>query len=128
MTRMKMESVKLQTTSTVRQLEEYIRHAANSVNGNMQRISRKERLSDFSTRAAVEVTLYGKVGLLGGLKHLRLGSASDTWGVQIFVYDLGQERRIELIALGEGVGSRLFGAKNFNASKEKMNDIADILV
>lgn len=68
-----------------------------------------------------------EISVVGSGKSLLGGS----WAVQAFVTDTGPVRQIELIALGDSAGSRVFnGAKNtlsLGKSNEKLSEIVSDL-
>lgn len=47
----------------------------------------------------IEVLMSGKATFVDAFKHF--GAGMSGWGVQVIVYDLGNKRHVELVAVGE---------------------------
>lgn len=50
-------------------------------------------------QASIEVLMWGKATMKDAFRHF--GSGKSEWGVQVYVYDLGNYRHVELVTLGE---------------------------
>lgn len=62
-----------------------------------------DALSDFDEKADIAVCLKGDLGFFGELRYLRFNSAKDVWEFHIYVDDLGTERRVATVAIGENL-------------------------
>ena len=127
MAKLQTESAEFKTQKSLQELTQILRRAANQLDAQVQAIRDDDPLGGFDLQPNLAVALSGKIGFLGGLKHFRNGSAHDTWGVQVYVYDKGVERQVELIAVGETGMFRELGALNLAASKERLETILSML-
>lgn len=125
---MKTDSVSFSTTQSVDWIADTLRMLANQLNASVDRIA-QDNFGGYGTAPGeIEVVMWGHVGLIGGLKHFRPGSANNDWGVQVYVFDQGSRRDIELVALGESAWTiSSVGVLNLGASKEKRDIIAQAL-
>lgn len=100
--------------------------------------------ADGGPRPVIAVLMAGKASFGDAFKHFGVGKSE--WGVQVVVYDLGNERHVEMVTLGESgmkqafkaygaTGGRLFsgyGAMsnayfNIRHSKDHRDQIAQML-
>ena len=67
------------------------------------------------------------VGMTGSVSPLGIGTAS--WGIEIYVSDLGNYREVEMIALGDGIMQKMSGDVYFDmrCGKKRRDAIADML-
>ncbi|KQP95964.1 hypothetical protein ASG06_17890 [Rathayibacter sp. Leaf185] len=115
---MKTESSIFETEKTVQVLGRTLQDAlARAKAGSIAPVqSTSGALSQFDEKAAIEVVAQGR-GLVGG-----------SWAVQVFVWDAGQKRTVELVALGDsGMARVMDGYRNsisMQASLKKRDEIA----
>ena len=131
MSKMNADAVELTSQLSLQQIVNGLRQAANDLRADVEEVE-SDALDKFSASPDVQVVFSGAVGFLGGLKHFRPGSANNSWAVQVYVTDLGSQRHIELIALGEsvfagGLGNGM-GVLNMGASIEKRDALANYIV
>lgn len=131
MSRMKTDAIEFVTTKTLSEVVDCLRRCAYECKAQVDDIE-SNSLDNFGGQPDIQVVFSGHVSLIGSLKHFRPGSAHNSWGVQIFVTDLGAQRHVEMIALGEGVfagglgnGS---GVLNLGVSIDNRDKIAACLV
>ena len=102
---MKTEAIEFDTMKDVNQIVNILR----SQKGQIEKLEDDPFAgADGSIQPVVAVILYGKASLGDAFKHF--GAGKSEWGVQIYVYDLGTKRHIELIALGESAMKSAFSA------------------
>lgn len=121
--KLKTDTIEFDTQKDINQ----IANALRSFGGDIEKID--DDPIAVGPRADIAVVLSGRVGFIGGFKHFRPGASHNSWGVQVFVHDLGNRRHIELIALGEtSFNSKTpYGLLNLGASKEKRDALAQTL-
>lgn len=140
MAQTKTDSITFKTQKTLGQLADALRQAAQQLKASdLIKIEDDDPLAGIGQDADqpdIAVALSGKVGFAGGLKHFRAGAANNIWGVQVYVYDLGNERAVELVALGQSVftdawrgrGWNGAGVLNLGASKEKRDQLVQMML
>lgn len=128
---LKTDAIEFDTQKTVQQITGVLR----SVKCQMQKLEDDPLAgSDGSPQPVLALLMTGKVGFFEMFKHLS-GSAHSEWGVQIIVYDLGNKRHIDMVALGESaIGASWRGYVTGNHqhldirfSKDKRDQIAQML-
>lgn len=128
---LKTDAIEFDTQKTVQQITGVLR----SVKCQMQKLEDDPLAgSDGSPQPVVALLMTGKVGFFEKFKHL-FNSAASEWGVQIIVYDLGNKRHIEMVALGEstmGASWRGYVTGNhqhldIRFSKDQRDQIAQML-
>lgn len=128
-TSVRSDAIEFDTQKTVQQITGALR----SIKCQMDRLNNDDPLAtaDGGPHPVIAVLMVGNDTLLGvGAKE---------WGVQAIVYELGNKRHVELIALGEsgmGAGWRAYASGDnsmakycdMNKSKKKRDEIAQMLV
>lgn len=84
-------------------------------------------LNTEGTKYYIAKRLYEKVSIIESFQGYRGGSIHDYWGVQIYIYDYNDFRRIYLFAEGEPMSFWGKGALNIKISKKKLNEIYEML-
>ena len=125
------ESIQFDTKKTVQEIANVLR----SYRGNMEKLD-SDPLAGIGGGAAeaIAVVIWDEVRGLGEmLRHPASKGAS--WAVQVYVYDRGEARHIELVALGKSSGSMwLSGAigrgnrsYHLGFSKDHRDELAKLL-
>lgn len=128
MGKLKTERAEFKTSKSVQEIANILRQASYQMKADVEQIGNNDPLGGFGEQPDLAVAFSGRLGLLGGLKHFRGNAANDIWGVQIYVYDTGNERGVELVALGEGSALGMFGGGlNLGASREHMEKLLNML-
>ncbi len=102
MGKLRTESAEFKTSKSLQEIADTLRRASYEMKAEVEQIGNNDPLGGFGNQPDLAVAFCGRLGLIGGVKHFRLNCAYDIWGVQIFVYDMGNERGVELVARGEG--------------------------
>ena len=89
---MKSDSVQFNTRKTLQQIIQVL----NSFKCEIQSIQPDPFAQD---KADIEVVMIGMATMADAAKQFGAGKAQ--WGVQVYVYDMGKYRSVELVALGE---------------------------
>jgi len=128
MAKLKTERAEFKTSKSVQEIADILRQASYQMNAQVEQIGNNDPLGGFGEQPDLAVVFSGRLGFFGSFKHHRGNSALDIWGVQIYVYDRGNERGVELVALGEGgaFGVR-GGGLNLGASREHMETLLSML-
>lgn len=98
---MKTDSIEFDTQKTVQQITGILR----SVKCNMEQLNDDPLAgADGGPRPVIAILMAGKASFADAFRHF--GAGKSEWGVQVVVYDLGNKRHIEMVALGEsGMGA-----------------------
>lgn len=117
MSGMKTEHMNFRTRKTMDQIREGIRRAAAAERADLLALDGDPLGGVNQPEIAV---------LLDGVHPL---NRSRRWGVQVYVTELGQERGVELVALGEGTWARALhqGGYSLGLSKKRWEKIAGCL-
>lgn len=126
MGKLRTESAEFKTSKSLQEIADILRRASYEMKAEVEQIGNNDPLGGFGNQPDLAVAFCGRLGLFGSFKHYRLNSSNDIWGVQIFVYEMGNERGVELVALGESA-SMFNGALNLGASKEHMEKLLSML-
>ena len=138
---MKTDAIEFDTQKTVQQITSVLR----SVKCTMERLEDDPLAGiDGEPSPVIAVLMAGKASFADALKHP--GSGKSEWGVQVYVYDLGNKCHVEMVALGESgmkqafraygaTGGRLFSGYaslanayfNIHHSKDYRDQIAQML-
>jgi len=125
---MKSELIEFDTLKTIQQITGALR----SFNCSMSKLEDDDPLAsvDGTPQPAIAILMHGKASVSDAFKHY--GAGMSEWGVQVIVYELGNKRHVELIALGEsGMGSAMAGYGNnyvnIRHSKDYRDRIAQML-
>ena len=89
---MKSDSVQFNTRMTLQQIVQVL----NSYKCQIQSIQSDPFAQD---KADIEVVMVGMATMADAAMHV--GAGKSQWGVQVYVYDMGKYRSVELVALGE---------------------------
>lgn len=128
---LKTDAIEFDTQKTVQQITNVLR----SVKCQMQKLEDDPLAgSDGSPQPVIALLMTGRVGFFEMFKHFVNGANSE-WGVQIIVYDLGNKRHVEMVALGEsamGASWRGYVTGNhqhldIRFSKDQRDQIAQML-
>ena len=89
------DQIEFDTQKTVQQIIDALR----SFNCSIEELT-SDPLSSYETEEAadIEVLLTGGGGFIDAIRHFWVGHAS--WGVQVYVYELGNKRHVTLVAAG----------------------------
>ena len=89
------DQIEFDTQKTVSEIIDALR----SFNCSIEELT-DDPLSSYEAKQAadIEVLLTGGGGFLDGIRHYGVGHAR--WGVQVYVYELGNKRHITLVAVG----------------------------
>lgn len=117
---MKTAERNLRTELSVRELGQCLNDATSRLKASVTKIHDSTNpLDSFDRTADIAVAVQGK------------GKLSSAWAVQIYVYDEGDHRKIELIALGDsGFQRAMMGVQSsvsLSKSMEKMDTIVSFL-
>ncbi len=115
-TDMKTDAIEFDTLKTVQQITSALR----SVKCQMERLN-DDPLADVDggPHPVIAVLMTGRASFSDAFKHY--GAGRSEWGVQVIVYDLGNKRHVELIALGEsamGASWRAYAAGNSSMANQ----------
>ncbi len=124
---LKSESAKFKSSKSVKELTQLLRSAQGELQAQIDRIEDDDPLAGDDEKAALAVLFEGNVGRFEEIKYGRGGASFDLWAVQVFIYELGVERVIELVALGEQGLMVPPGAYILKASVNRMNRLIEIL-
>lgn len=102
---MKTDAIEFDTQKTVQQITGVLR----SVKCTMERLEDDPLAgADGGPRPVIAVLMAGKASFADAFKHF--GAGKSEWGVQVVVYDLGNKRHVEMVALGESGLKQAFSA------------------
>lgn len=118
-TDMKTDAIEFDTQKTVQQITSALR----TLQCQMNRLNDDPLAdADGGPRPVIAVLMAGRASFSDAFKHY--GAGRSEWGVQVIVYDLGNKRHIELIALGEsGMGAswRAYASGNSSLANQYFN-------
>jgi len=92
---MKTEPIKFTTKKTVKEISNALRNICSEIKATTERIESADVFGVNEQKSDIGVLAHGKTAFPMGVP----------WGVQIYVYDKGIERKVELIALDNGFTS-----------------------
>ena len=124
----KVDSIEFSTSKDLQQISLDLRGIANQLRADVDAIE-DDPIPDFGPKPEISVVLSARLGMkLFG----NGGSPNNYWAVQVYVTDLGEERHIELVAIGEsatvGIMSQgRIGRAVMSQSVKFRNRIADVL-
>lgn len=120
---MKSDSKEFYTRMTVPEIASVLR----SFKCNIQSLTQDALSSAVGeTRGDIEVLMHGKASFLDAAKHA--GAGKSEWAVQVYVYDLGDVRQVELVALGESALASAANAYSFTGGKNGYVQMANMYV
>lgn len=103
---MKTDAIEFDTQQTVQQITSVLR----SVKCTMERLEDDPLAgADGGPRPVIAILMAGKATMADAFKSF--GAGKSEWGVQVVVYDLGNKRHVEMIALGESGLKQAFAAQ-----------------
>lgn len=123
----KTETAEFKTKKSLRDITQIIRQMASQFKANVQPLNDDDPLGGFDEHADLEVVLSGNIGYFEAYKHFRMGAANDIWAVQVYVTDMGDQRDVQLIAMGESNLLGYAGALNLGASRDRMEKLINAL-
>ena len=92
---MKNDAVEFDTSKSLSEISK----ALNSFKCEVTQIEKKSLEQYQGTYPKIAVVMVGRATMKDAFQHF--GTGKSEWGVQVFIYDLGRVRHVELIALGE---------------------------
>lgn len=125
----KSESITFKTQKSTQELSQLLRQAANQMKARVEPVINDDPLGRYDAQPALSVVLSRRLGFFLNLKYVA-GSPNLVWAVQVYVYEVGAEREVELVALGSTLGSTILSQGwgfHLRASRDHMEMLLGIL-
>ena len=122
MSSMKTDSVFFTTNQSIQELTNRLRQATRAIKGEVSQLN-NDALADVPPEERLAVLISGH-NFMGGQR---------LWGVQVFFYELRSQRAVELVAVGDKMGTAILssyyadGYYQFGDSKKRRDRICAIL-
>ena len=117
---MKTDTMSFKTTKTLQEISNILRNGASQIKARNVEKLEDDPFGSFGQAPDIAIGM-------NGMNPLGFGTRG--WGIEVYVTDLGNAREVQMVALGDGVRSKMSGGYFFDLGigKKQRDKLAQML-